>query len=743
MKYKKILMALLLMLSGSSADIWAQVKMNAYSQMVLSTVKDKSVSQSCLTNMSVKTDGHENLLEAFIEVDDPSVLDELQAKGVRLQFRCGDVTTASIPVSIIDDVLATQGLTNIQFARTMRPKNDKARKIAKVDEVHAGTGISSAYKGKGVIYGSIDDGIDFNHAAFKDTEGNSRILLAYLPSASTPETGAVSNYTIKTTDDGKTYYNVQLPGYIYSTEYIKNITTGSNSASHGTHTAGTAAGGTYGSSTFYGMAPEASLILSDGRTTDTNILNSVALTFYEATKRQMPAVVNLSLGGNIGTHDSTDAFNKAINNLCGKGKIVVTASGNEADHDMSLQKEANATLASGIKALDRDTGKMSWTSLDGIIDMWGRDGKSFSLKLSLLNSALGTSKNIYNSETATSPFVIDCNAYEGMNNGFIRITNSDPSSTSNGNRNISIDLNNLKLNSDYKLAIELSGESYVNVWGDNGDVTFAAPEGFSGYTSGNTLGSYNSMVCYDNAISVGAMNSRDTYEWAGDGMIHRLYEQSKLGEMTFFSSYGTDEDGRVHPTVVAAGCFVSSAYNSYDSDSKLTGNADDHITQYDEKDGRIQPYGLNQGTSMAAPVAAGIIALWLEKNPALTPTDVKNIIAMTAVSNDQLKKKAGQMGDNGMIDAQAGINSITTGIIDAITNGNDAVVLSSGDGFNVLATGNSGNALVEVFTAAGVPVLSNSIPCNTTRHFSLPATSGIYLVTVTTSGYRVTKKLCK
>lgn len=739
MKFTKFFAALLLMFVNN-AEMWAQVKMDAYSQMVLNTVKDKTVTSSRLKTMAVKTDGTQNVLGAFIEVDEPSVLDELRAMGVMIEFTCGDVTTVSIPVSIIDDVLSTKGLTSIQFERPVQKKNDKARQYTNVSNVHTGTGLDSPYKGKGVIYGTVDGGIDFNHAAFKDAEGNSRILMAYLPDEKTPMEGGVSNYTIQTTDDGKTYHYVQLLGYIYSTEYVKNITTGDDDT-HGTHTAATGAGGTYGSSTYYGMAPEASLILTDTKSlADRNILNGVALAFHEATQRKMPAVVNLSLGSNKGTHDGSDSFNKALNSLCGEGKIIVTCAGNEAGNDMCLQKEENVTISSAIADKDSQN-KPIWNALDGGIEMWGKDGKPYTLKISLLNSTNSTVTTIYDSNS--EPMIkLNNTTHEGIQSGSIFVSNVDPSNTSNGNRNIKIVIDSLKMLNDYKLAIELSGESYVNVWGDQGDINFVAPDGFSGYTAGNDRATYNSMVCYDNAISVGAMNSCNSFTWAGDGKSYKKYESTELGEVSSFSSYGTDPDGRVHPTVVAPGNYVSSAFNSYFSKCKLTNDHSDNITEYDEKDGRIQPYGIFSGTSMAAPVVAGIIALWLEKYPHLTPTDVKNIIAMTAVKNAKLQKAGAQMGANGMIDAYAGIKSITTDVIDAIANGTDVVVSPSCDGFMILAPGTKGNALVEVFTATGTPVLSDRIPCNTAHLISLPASStGIYLVSVSVDGKRITKKL--
>jgi minor extracellular serine protease Vpr len=68
----------------------------------------------------------------------------------------------------------------------MRPLTDQARKKTNVDDVltHSAdavtAGLPNAYDGSGVLLGVIDTGIDFQHIAFKDASGNSRIKRAYV-----------------------------------------------------------------------------------------------------------------------------------------------------------------------------------------------------------------------------------------------------------------------------------------------------------------------------------------------------------------------------------------------------------------------------------------------------------------------------------------------------------------------------------------------------------------------------------
>ena len=78
------------------------------------------------------------------------------------------------------------------------------------------------------------------------------------------------------------------------------------------------------------------------------------------------------------------------------------------------------------------------------------------------------------------------------------------------------------------------------------------------------------------------------------------------------------------------------------------------------------------GTSMAAPTVAGIIAQWLQINPNLSPSQVKDIIAKTAIKDHYTDDPTTgvRFGPNGKIDALAGARlllgiNFTTGDVNA------------------------------------------------------------------------------
>ena len=109
--------------------------------------------------------------------------------------------------------------------------------------------LQQGYDGKGVVLGVIDTGIDFQHIAFKDKDGNSRIKRAYVYNGS------------RATE--------------YTEDEISKPTTDNSSADHGTHTCSTAGGSSvivsgntvtvtddHANATYGGMAPGADLYLA-------------------------------------------------------------------------------------------------------------------------------------------------------------------------------------------------------------------------------------------------------------------------------------------------------------------------------------------------------------------------------------------------------------------------------------------------------------------------------------------------
>ncbi|MDR1209165.1 MAG: S8 family serine peptidase [Clostridiales bacterium] len=178
--------------------------------------------------------------------------------------------------------------------------------------------------GRGTIVGVIDSGVDYTHPAFRDADGNSRILCLWDQTAEgAPPRGFLG---------GVEYNNEQLNAALKSPIPF-DVVPETDSVGHGTAVAGIAAGG----GEEEGVAPEASLIVvrlgergrrSFARTTE--IMRALKYVSDRALEFGMPVAVNLSFGTNNGSHAGNSLFETFIDDVARRGKcVIVTATGNE------------------------------------------------------------------------------------------------------------------------------------------------------------------------------------------------------------------------------------------------------------------------------------------------------------------------------------------------------------------------------------------------------------------------------
>jgi len=217
----------------------------------------------------------------------------------------------------------------------------------------------------------------------------------------------------------------------------------------------------------------------------------------------------------------------------------------------------------------------------------------------------------------------------------------------------------------YKLGLIIKSKKAgqrVDVYGDAQFVYFDDYDQ-QGWVKGSRNGSISDMACAANVISVGSYNVRN--HWPSlDGFVYGYNKKGQnddfpVGEISRFSSYGTLADGRNLPDICAPGASVISSVNTYCVTNPSMGYTPAALQAKSDKDGKTYFWHQSLGTSMATPVVAGAIALWLEANPNLTYKDVVRIIKETAVKDSYVTSTGDpvQWGA-GKFDAYAGLKQV-------------------------------------------------------------------------------------
>lgn len=239
----------------------------------------------------------------------------------------------------------------------------------------------------------------------------------------------------------------------------------------------------------------------------------------------------------------------------------------------------------------------------------------------------------------------------------------------NGRTNVLLMSRATSINTGFAIGVVVTGEAgkTVHMWNNasSGEFTSLNKRGWTDGDTNCTVGELGGES--PDVISVGSFNSKVQYQpinLQGTENAYGLNEEltGKFLEHSAFSSYGPTADGRVKPDVTAPGCIIVSAGSRY-----CSGWSDD--TNVIARTGN-DLYTNDVGTSMASPYVAGVVALWLQANPNLTPKQVLEVIGNTAVQNDNYMP-TGQIFPNntwgyGRINAIKGLKQLlgTTGIDD-------------------------------------------------------------------------------
>lgn len=679
----------------------AQARLSSAAMSLLDSADPAVISAPAL-------DASQNRIRAFVTYSNAAVLDSIEALGCRvIPGAVSGVATVSLPPNLLETVGNMEGVDYLEAGQQPRLLVNSIRSQSGVDLVHSGKvgGQTAPYTGTGVIVGIIDTGLEYNHLAFRNADGTGLRITRVWDQNGIGRSPEKFGY-----------------GAEYDTpEQIIGAVCDNRATYHATHVAGIAAGST-ANSRYYGMAPDAEIVFVSFGSEMADISNAITYIFDYADEVGKPCVINMSLGNHQGPHDGTSTLDRSIDALAGPGRIIVGAAGNEGEAAMHASKELTADDTTMKTMLAYST--QSAMSKTGV-DIWGEEGHDLSVSVAVVNPLKGNiieqTEEVVAANGSRQVFFFD---YETT--GVEATVVIYPACTAEGRPNIYLETGAETMAGNRKLAVIAKGSASQTLHAWNVGAESFTDGGRSGWTDGEQACSVGEIGGTANRIiSVGAYNSCNAlYPYFDPGYVY-TYDFVKPNEVSAFSSYGPTADGRMKPDVIAGGMIVVSSVSQYASTDFDPAECIDRT--YDPAN-KAYYYGTDAGTSMSSPAVAGMVALWLEANPDLTPEEVRETLRLTSKADSFTGAVPNNHAGNGKVSASDGLHYILTGE-SSLANLSAATKSRVWTRDGELSVVSAADGLLRVTALSGATVCTRAIAAGySSMSLSLPR--GIYIVTL-------------
>lgn len=223
-------------------------------------------------------------------------------------------------------------------------------------------------KGKGVLVGIVDTGIDYTNALFRNIDGSTRILSIWDQTQRREEDMAGDNLPQEEMEIlerfryGMFYGREQIDEALLS-ENPETIVPVRDENGHGTFLASVAAGSEDEVNDFVGAAPASELVVVKLKPAKQNIrdffyfpedeilflesdiMAAIAYLEYIADRENKPMAILLGVGSNQGSHTGSDPLSLYANTIASyRGRAIVVAAGNEAASQHHFLGQATSVL---------------------------------------------------------------------------------------------------------------------------------------------------------------------------------------------------------------------------------------------------------------------------------------------------------------------------------------------------------------------------------------------------------------
>lgn len=719
-----IAMMLLTLATSVSAQTGHMGRLSAWLQE--SVRQETAVKTSNTTSSGHRADAAAMLTTVFVQMKD-GINDELLAQyGCKKYAQLGDIAIVTVPLDKVGALSEQPEVLRVEANDKAHPTLDLVPENTNLLPVYEQTAQHPAFTGKGVVVGIMDIGFDLTHPTFYNTPSlsNYRIKAFWdqlAPNADSNRFPVGSEWT--TTDD----------------ILQQQCATDGREQNHGTHTTGIAAGSGY-DSPYRGAAWESDLCLvANAVTADTAFIDKADYYLYTtatdalgfkylfdyADSQQKPCVVSFSEGYTPFMDNDDQLFSLFLSRLVGPGHILVSSAGNESQSLTYFRKPLGVEHAGSFIRVFNPTAQYRLLS-DGkpVVRLIAYEERNVVERELLLPM---DSENWKDEQLIDTLFIQDDTCA-------VRITRYQPSLVE-GKTGYWITLagNRPFIEMDHLALVVEGADCEAEVFG-------SSTQSFGNYDTDKQWNaaekSHNILApgCLEPAITVGSTSHRLTYTNI-NGDVIKNNRDTEPGRLSWFSSVGPAMDGSVKPDVTAPGNFVISSQSSFYLEAHP--DATTYDVEHFDAGGRTYVWAAQSGTSMSTPVVAGIIALWLQANPTLSPDDIRDVLQRTCRHPEPQFTYPNNLYGHGEIDAYRGLLDILgmTGIKELSQHQPQGVRLTAHDGLLHLQFSQTPSepVLLSIYTTSGA-LLHRQWLTPSSRQVSLPlpvSASGIYAVQLT------------
>ena len=664
-------------------------------------------------------------ITAFIRLE-PGASDLLLLRyGCRKHAQWGDIAICEIPLSALGALSAEPSVRRIEASRPASLQMDTTAAVVNALPVYEATASHQAFTGQGVVVGLVDVGFDLTHPTLYDRQLSRYRVGAFWDQLSRDTVGS----------------RLPVGRDFVGPEAILSAVASTDSATHthGTHTSGIAAGSGY-DTPYRGIAYDSDLCLVANAvssnieyvdsarlydyTTATDALGfKYCLDYAESLGR--PCVVSMSEGYAPYLDQEDSLYAAVLDSLSGPGRIIVASAGNGGIEKAYCEKPAGGAETGAFVNCLHDAA-LYRIMADGPVRLtlyyYGETGAAPTDTLAFetaevpLDTIL-TRKLMLGEDSLELMAYRDRPRFDTEDIWQLMIKGSRP------------------LNQLMPMALTMAGQGRAEAYGSS---TYALRdhEADSRWTAARRGRDVLAPGCFPAVITVGSTAHRLNILNTKGENVDTDYSGAVAGAVWQYSSTGPSMNGLVKPDVVAPGTNVVSAYSHIYHPEK-------HVVASSEIDGILYHWGADSGTSMSAPVVAGVIALWLQANPGLTPDDIRGVLGRTCRQPEAGISYPNATYGYGEIDAYRGLLDVLglTAIEGISRHEPSGVAVTPVDGGVQLCFGEQPRdpIYIKVYSISGACVGSQSV-CVDDLEAVVPlpsALKGIHVVQLTSANARL------